>query len=89
MTDADKTRIEIEKEANKRFPGYLLTDERKGYIAGATVWAERLKQERNNAIQEIKKHIRYRSYDVDGNPVSVEVQKLQQYLTSLLKDKPE
>ena len=38
------------------------------------------------AVIEIKKKIGWRSFDVDGFPVSIEVQKLQQYLTSLIKN---
>lgn len=55
MTDADKTRIEIEKEADLRARKWLevqYTCAKTEYIAGATVWAERLKQERNKAIDE-------------------------------------
>jgi hypothetical protein len=42
------------------------------------------KEVRNGIIHEIKKKIGYRSFDVDGNHVVIEVQKLQQYLTSLI-----
>lgn len=98
MTDADKTRIEIEKEAQVAvdveydidypYEKYYV----KGYARGATVWAERLnkqrkedqavcekwkqsaetlserlKQERNKAIDEYREKLRVQFREVKND----------------------
>lgn len=75
------TRNEIEKRAEIYADMYDWAKEWK------SVWASGAIEVSNAQLEEIKKKIGYRSYDVDGNPCVIEVQKLQQYLTSL-KIKP-
>lgn len=66
MTDADKTRIEIEKEAEEFGNGFVMVASqniaRIGYITGATVWAERLKEERNKAIDAAQEEFKELEY---------------------------
>lgn len=43
----------------------------------------------NAAIDTVKKNVGWRSMDVDGNRVTFEVQKMQQYLTCIKRNIPD
>lgn len=85
--------FEIETDAGTTLRTFDYIDALERHIDGATreynLMGEQLKQERNKTINEIKKHVGWDSFDADGLPVTIEVQKLQQYLTSLLAVKVE